>query len=76
MLKVLLLIVSAVLIVLTLLQSGKSDGINGAFSGQQGLGLFANVKERGPEKIISNITMGVGIFFFILVIIIRVVEKV
>ncbi len=75
LLKVLLLIVSAALIILSLLQSGKSDGL-GALSGQQGLGLFANVKERGPEKVISNITMIVGITFFILVIIIRIVEKV
>lgn len=76
MLKIILLVVASFLILLSLLQSGKSDGISGAFSGQQGMGLFANVKERGPEKTISNITMFTGIVFFLLVIIIRVVEKV
>ncbi len=74
--RTLLLIVASILIILSLLQSGKSEGISGAFSGQQGLGLFSNVKERGPEKIISNVTMGIGIFFFLLIIIIRIIEKV
>ena len=47
MLDILLMIVSAGLIILTLLQSGKSDGISSAFTGNGGLNLFANVKERG-----------------------------
>ncbi|MEA4875758.1 preprotein translocase subunit SecG [Anaerorhabdus sp.] len=72
MLDILLMIVSAALIVLSLLQSGKSDGISGAFTGSGGLNLFANTKERGSEKIISNITLGVGILFFILVIVMRI----
>ena len=73
MLDILLMVVSVVLILLSLLQSGKSDGISGAFTGSGGLNLFANVKERGPEKIISNATLVVGILFFVLVIVIRVV---
>ena len=28
--------------------------------------VFTNVKERGPEKIISNFTLACGIAFFIL----------
>ena len=71
-LQIIILIVSALLIVLSLLQSGKSDGL-GAFTGSNDLGLFANVKERGPEKIVSNLTLIVGITFFILVIVIRAV---
>ena len=51
MLDILILIVSAALIVLTLLQTGKSEGISGAFTGSGGLNLFANVKERGSEKV-------------------------
>ena len=66
-----LMIVSAMLVILSLLQSGKSDGISGAFTGNGGLNLFANVKERGSEKIISNLTLVLGIAFFILVIAIR-----
>lgn len=73
MLDILILIVSAALIVLTLLQSGKSEGIFGAFTGSGGLNLFANVKERGSEKVISNLTLVLGILFFVLVIINRIV---
>lgn len=72
MLDILLMIVSAGLIILTLLQSGKSDGISSAFTGNGGLNLFANVKERGSEKIVSNLTLALGILFFVLVILIRV----
>ena len=72
MLNALLMIVSAMLIVLSLLQSGKSDGMSGAFTGAGGLNLFANVKERGSEKVISNMTMVLGIAFFVLVILIRI----
>ena len=72
MLDILLMIVSAGLIILTLLQSGKSVGISSAFTGNGGLYLFANVKERGSEKIISNLTLALGILFFVLVILIRV----
>ena len=74
MLDLLLMVVSVILILLSLLQSGKSDGISGAFTGSGGLNLFANVKERGPEKIISNATLVVGILFFVLVIVIRVLN--
>ena len=74
MLDILLMAVSVILILLSLLQSGKSDGISGAFTGSGGLNLFANVKERGPEKIISNATLVVGILFFVLVIVIRVLN--
>ena len=72
MLNALLMIDSALLIILTLLQGGKSDGISGAFTGNGGLSLFANVKERGSEKVISNLTLVLGILFFVLVILIRV----
>ena len=74
MLDILLMVVSVILILLSLLQSGKSDGISGAFTGSGGLNLIANVKERGPEKIISNATLVVGILFFVLVIVIRVLN--
>ena len=73
MLDAILIIVSALLIVLSLLQSGKTDGMSGAFTGNGGLNLFANVKERGSEKVISNLTLVIGIVFFALVIIIRLV---
>ncbi|MFV0381443.1 MAG: preprotein translocase subunit SecG [Breznakia sp.] len=71
MLDALLMVVSGVIIVLSLLQSGKSDGISGAFTGGEGLNLFANTKERGPEKIIARVTLVMGIIFFVLVILIK-----
>ena len=73
MLNAILMIVSALMIVLSLLQSGKTDGMSGAFTGNGGLNLFANVKERGSEKVIFNVTLVLGIIFFALVIIIRIV---
>ncbi|MBQ6368022.1 MAG: preprotein translocase subunit SecG [Erysipelotrichaceae bacterium] len=71
--KVLLLIVAIALILLSLLQSGKTEGLS-AFTGSGDLGLFQNVKERGPEKVISQATMVAGVLFFVLVIAIRVFE--
>ena len=73
MLDAILMIVSALMIILSLLQSGKTDGMSGAFTGNGGLNLFANVKERGSEKVIFNLTLVLGIIFFALVIIIRLV---
>lgn len=70
MLDILLMIDCAVLIVLTLLQSGKSDGISSAFTGGGDLNLFANVKEYGAEKVFSRITLVCGILFFVLVVLI------
>jgi preprotein translocase subunit SecG len=72
MLDVLLMVTAVVLILLSLLQSGKSDGISSAFTGSGGLNLFSNVKERGPEKVIANATLVIGILFFVLVILVRV----
>lgn len=69
MLDIILMLVAAALIILSLMQSGKNDGLSGAFTGAEGLNLFSNVKERGPEKVISNLTMFVGVAFFIIVII-------
>lgn len=73
MLRAVLLVIAILLILISLLQSGKSDGLS-AFTGGGDLGLFQNVKERGPEKVISRVTMILGIVFFVLVIIIRIVE--
>jgi preprotein translocase subunit SecG len=72
MLKILLMIVSAILIILTLLQSGKSEGLSGAFTGSGSLNLFQNVKERGPEKTLTILTGVFGALFFLIVILIRV----
>lgn len=70
MLDILLMIVSVALIVVCLLQSGKSDGIVNALTGQSS-NLFANQKERGADLILSRITVGLGIAFFVIAILIR-----
>lgn len=70
MLDFLIMFDSVAIILLTLLQSGKSAGVSSAFSGGNGgLNLFSNVKERGPERVFSLATLACGILFFILVII-------
>ena len=69
-LNVLLVIISIVLIILCLLQSSKSDGIVNALTGQSS-NLFAQQKERGADLIITRITAGLTIAFFVIAIIIR-----
>lgn len=69
-LNVLFMIISVLIIILALLQSGKSDGASGAITGGN-LNVFADNKERGPEVIISRITMVLAILFFTLAIIIH-----
>ena len=66
MLDILIIVIAVALILLSLLQGGKSDGISGAFTGNGGLNLFQNVKERGPEKVIAdfyNIISIVAVFY-------------
>lgn len=72
-LNICLMIVSGIIIILTLLQSGKSDGLSAAFTGSGDLNLFAVQKERGPEKVISRMTLVFGIVFFALVLALQIV---
>ena len=69
-LNVIFLIVSVLLIIVSLLQSGKSDGASGAITGGN-LNVFVDNKERGPEVILSRITLVLGVLFFLLSIIIH-----
>lgn len=69
-LNVVFLIVSVLLIVISLLQSGKSDGASGAITGGN-LNVFVDNKERGPEVILARVTLVLGILFFLLSIIIH-----
>ena len=72
-LDIILMVLSGVIIILTLLQSGKSDGLSAAFTGSGDLNLFAVTKERGPEKVISHLTLLCGIAFFAIVIALQIV---
>ncbi|WP_283651204.1 preprotein translocase subunit SecG [Ileibacterium valens] len=71
--NILLMVDAGLLIILILLQSGKSDGLSAAFTGSGDLNLFAVQKERGPEKVISRMTLACGILFFVLVISLQII---
>lgn len=58
------IIVSILLIVLVLLQSGKAESANIIQGGNSD--LFANRKERGLELFISRLTLLLGVVFFVL----------
>lgn len=61
--QVILIIVSILLISIVLLQSGKAESASNAISGGTD-SLFTNRKERGGELFISRLTLGLGIAFF------------
>ena len=63
--------VGIIIIILCLLQGGKSEGASGAITGG-GLNVFVKTKERGAEKVISILTMVLAIVFFIIAIIIEI----
>ena len=65
--------VGVVIIILCLLQGGKSEGASGAITGG-GLNVFVKTKERGAEKVVSILIMVMAIVFFVIAIIIQVVS--
>ncbi|MCB9498002.1 MAG: preprotein translocase subunit SecG [Erysipelotrichaceae bacterium] len=69
-----LMAVAIVIIILCLLQGGKSEGASGAITGG-GLNVFVKTKERGAEKVVSILTLIVAIIFFILAIIIKLIQS-
>ena len=69
-LKVAMVIISVVLIILCLLQSGKSDDIVNALTGQSS-NLFVEQKERGVDLVMSRMTMILSIAFFVIAILLR-----
>ena len=63
--------VGIVIIILCLLQGGKSEGASGAITGG-GLNVFVKTKERGAEKVVSILTLVMAIIFFVIAIVIQV----
>lgn len=59
-----LMIISFLLIVIVLLQSGKAESTSNIIMGGNA-DLFSNRKERGGELFISRLTMILGIVFFL-----------
>lgn len=66
-------VVSLIIIILSLLQGGKSEGASGAITGG-GLNVFAKTKERGSEKVVTWLTFGFAVLFLFLALIISVVS--
>ena len=69
-----MLVVAVVIIVLCLLQGGKSEGASGAITGG-GLNVFVKTKERGAEKVVSILTLVCAILFFFIAILIEITAK-
>ena len=67
------LAVGIAIIILCLLQGGKSEGASGAITGG-GLNVFVKTKERGAEKVVSILTMIMAIVFFIIAIVIEITQ--
>lgn len=65
--------VGIVIIILCLLQGGKSEGASGAITGGS-LNVFVKTKERGAEKVVSILTMIMAIVFFIIAIVIEITQ--
>ena len=63
--EIALLIVSILLIIIVLLQSGKAESAGQIIQGGNS-DLFSNRKERGLELFISRLTMVLGVAFFAL----------
>jgi len=60
-----LLVISILLIVIVLLQSGKAEGASQIISGGNSQ-LFSKRKERGSELFISRLTFVLGLAFFVI----------
>lgn len=71
---IIFIIVALIVIVLSLLQGGKSEGASGAITGG-GLNVFAKTKERGSEKVVSWLTFGFAILFLFLALLIMVINS-
>ena len=67
-----MLAVAVVIIILCLLQGGKSEGASGAITGG-GLNVFVKTKERGAEKVISILTLIIASIFFLVAVIIKII---
>ena len=64
-LDIIFLVIGLIIIVLSLLQGGKSEGASGAITGG-GMNVFVKTKERGSENIITILTFIFVIIFMFL----------
>lgn len=68
---ILFIIVSLIIIVLSLLQGGKSEGASGAITGG-GLNVFVKQKERGSQKVVTWLTFAFAVLFLFMAVVISV----
>ncbi len=71
---IIFIIVALIIIILSLLQGGKSEGASGAITGG-GMNIFVKTKERGSEKVITWMTFAFIAIFMFLAILISVLQK-
>ena len=67
------LVIALIIIVLSLLQGGKSEGASGAITGG-GMNIFVKQKERGSEKVITILTFSFIVVFMFLALLISVLN--
>lgn len=70
---IIFLVIALIIIILSLLQGGKSEGASGAITGG-GMNIFVKQKERGSEKVITILTFAFVIVFMFLALLISVLN--
>ena len=71
--KILLLVICVMLIAIVLLQSNKAEGASQIISGGNA-DLFSQRKERGIELFISRLTFALGTIFFVICVVINLMD--
>ena len=71
-LHIILLAISILFILIIVLQNPKDDGMK-AFSGEKS--DKANMKQRGIEKVINNVTCVLAILFFVVSLVLMIIER-
>lgn len=67
--KILLILVSLALIIVVVLQSGRSAGLSGAITGGAEQ-LFGKQKARGIDALLSKLTVILAVLFFVLTVLV------
>ncbi|MBO8461929.1 MAG: preprotein translocase subunit SecG [Firmicutes bacterium] len=70
----LLMVICVIIIILSLLQGGKSEGASGAITGG-GMNIFVKTKERGSELVVTYLTLAFGVVFLFTCILITVMHQ-
>lgn len=70
----LLMVICVIIIILSLLQGGKSEGASGAITGG-GMNIFVKTKERGSELVVTYLALAFGVVFLFTCILITVMHQ-